>query len=270
MKRIVLLTVILLALVRMAQAQTQNTDRVNVTLSDPSRPALINLRLVSGAVTVKTHTGRDIIIASTTAGRSARPSVTPDGLRRIDTNASGLQVIEEKNVVTIAATGGRAQGTLEILVPVKTNLNLNTVNGRVLVEDVDGDIEANSNNGEVRLNGVSGSVVAHAGNGSLVANLKELVANKAMSFTSMNGNVDITLPATTRANLRIRADRGDAWTDFDLQQTQVAAPTVEDGRNRGGQLHIVTNRTVTATINGGGADLDVRTLRGSVFIRKAK
>jgi DUF4097 and DUF4098 domain-containing protein YvlB len=270
MKRIVLLTVVLLALVRMAQAQTQNTDRVNVTLSDPSRPALINLRLVSGGVTVRTHSGRDIIIASTIAGRSARPSVTPDGLRRIDTKASGLQVIEEKNVVTIAATGGRAQGTLEILVPVKTNLNLNTVNGRVLVEDVDGDIEANSNNGEVRLNGVSGSVVAHAGNGSLVANLKELVANKAMSFTSMNGNVDITLPATTRANLRIRADRGDAWTDFDLQQTQVAAPKVEDGRNRGGQLHIVTNRTVTATINGGGADLDVRTLRGSVFIRKAK
>jgi hypothetical protein len=86
----------------------------------------------------------------------------------------------------------------------------------------------------------------------------------------MNGNVDLTLPATTKANLRIRSDNGDAWTDFDLQQTQVAPPTVEDARNRGGQFRIVTNRTVTATINGGGPDLEVRSLRGNIFIRKAK
>jgi DUF4097 and DUF4098 domain-containing protein YvlB len=74
----------------------------------------------------------------------------------------------------------------------------------VLVEDVDGDIEANSNNGEVRLNGVSGSVVAHAGNGSLVANLKELVANKAMSFTSMNGNVTSPCPRRPEQTCALR------------------------------------------------------------------
>ena len=43
------------------------------------------------------------------------------------------------------------------------------------------------------------------------------MADKAMAFTSFNGPVDVTLPATIKANLKMRSDQGEIFTDFDVQ-----------------------------------------------------
>ena len=255
-----------------SQAQNpvaQDIERVTVALSDPSRPGLLKITTVNGGMTVKTHNGKDVIIEGRSVGRS-RPSVTSDGLRRISPGGAGLVIVEENNVITVSSSMPGAPGHLDIQVPAKTNLKLSTVNGSANVESVEGDLEVSNVNGEVRLNAVTGSVVAHAQNGNLFAVFREL-ANKPMSFTSMNGNVDVTLPASAKANLRIRSDRGNAWTDFDLQMRAPNSPRVEDSQTRGGgQFRILTDTTVNATINGGGTDLDVRTLNGNIFVRKAK
>ncbi len=44
--------------------------------------------------------------------------------------------------------------------------------------------------------------------------MTRLNAAKAMAFTSLNGVIDVTLPASTRANLKLRSDMGDVYTDF--------------------------------------------------------
>jgi DUF4097 and DUF4098 domain-containing protein YvlB len=270
MKKFISIMAVLAACVGIAQAQAQSADRMTVTLSDPDRPGLLKVNLINGEINVRAHSGRDIIIESPGLARS-RPAVTPDGLKRIDSASNGWSVVEEKNVITISTRAFANSANLDIQVPMKTNLILGTINGETLtVEGVEGDIEVSNMNGQVRLNGVSGSVVAYAGNGNLSAVLREFMPNKAMSFMSMNGNVDVTLPASAKATLRIHTDFGDAWTDFDLQKPQVAAPTVEDRRNRGGPLRIVPDQTVTGTINGGGTDVAIRTLHGNIYLRKAK
>ena len=256
-----------------AQAQgtaAQSSERITVTLSDPARPGLLKVTMINGGITVRTHAGRDIIIEGRAAGRQS-PAVTPDGLTRIGPSRAGLVVVEEKNVVTVSSPVFNAPGNLEIQVPAKTNLNLSSMNGNVIsVDGVDGDIEVSNMNGHVRLNGLLGSVVAHSDNGNLFAVFRELPGNKPMSFSSMNGNVDVTLPPTAKANLKIRSDSGDAWTDFELQRLPAEAPRVENDRTRRGQLRIIADTTINATINGGGTDLDLRTLHGNIFIRKAK
>src|SRR5262245_61774929 len=263
-------SVVFTMMVSTHNAAAQNSDQITVTLSDPSRPGLLKINMLNGAITVRTHAGPDITIEGRSVGRT-RPPVNAEGLRRIDTANTGLTVVEQNNVITVSGRAFLDSSNLEIQVPVKTNLNLSTINGNAIsVDGVEGDVEVSNMNGQVRLNNVSGSVVAHAGNGNLFAVFRELSGNKPMSFTSMNGNVDVTLPASAKANLRIRSDNGDAWTDFDLQERAAAAPQVEDSRTRGGRFRIVTDRTVTATINGGGTDLDLRTLHGNIFIRKAK
>ena len=40
-----------------------------------------------------------------------------------------------------------------------------------------------------------------------------------MAFTSLNGIVDVTLPASVKANVKLRSDQGDVFTDFDIQLT---------------------------------------------------
>jgi len=138
------------------------------------------------------------------------------------------------------------------------------------IEGVDGEIEASNDNGSVSLTDVSGSVVAHSLNGKVIAVLKRVTPQKSMSFVSMNGNVDVTLPPDTKANLKLRTDNGDVWTDFDVQLKGGSQPVVEDSRKNGGRYRIEVDRSFSGAINGGGPDFELRTMNGNVYIRKTK
>jgi hypothetical protein len=67
-------------------------------------------------------------------------------------------------------------------------------------ENVSGEIEANNDEraGEhhQRLRVL---VVAHSMNGKVVVSLNTVMPDKAMSFSTMNGDVDVTLPASVKA-----------------------------------------------------------------------
>src|SRR5438552_5455333 len=216
MKRLLPIIVLIATLFAIATAHAQDSgDRIVVNFSDPARPGLLKVNFISGGISVKTHSGRDVIIESRSGrNRGGRPSTTPDGLRRIDTNATGLTIDEEDNVMSGGSRGGFNTGAnLEIQVPAKTNLNLRTVNGgAIVVEGVEGEMEINNTNGDVMMNNVAGSVVAHATNGRMVVSLRELTPNKPMSFTTLNANVEVTLPANAKANLKMRTDNGEAWS----------------------------------------------------------
>jgi len=234
-----------------------------LNFSDTSRPGLVKVNLVNGAITVRVHSGNNVVIQGSSVRRTNQTAAEAAGLRRIGSTGNGLVVEEENNVISVASRG-MGDSSLDIQVPAKTNLNLKTVNGgEIRVDGVEGEIEVENTNGGVLLNNVSGSVVAHATNGRVTASLREITPNKAMSFTSMNSNVDITLPPATKANLNIRTDNGEAWSDFDVE----SRPAGEDNRNRGGRPR---DRSVVEAINGGGPEFDLRTLNGNIYIRKGK
>jgi DUF4097 and DUF4098 domain-containing protein YvlB len=124
-------------------------------------------------------------------------------------------------------------------------------------------------NGGITLTGVAGSVVANTTNGHVVATLTRVTAQKAMAFTSFNGRVDVTLPAATRANLKLRSDNNDVFTDFDVQLGSAPA-SVQDTRREGGRFRISVNKSIYGSINGGGPDIELRTYNGNVYLRKGK
>ena len=262
------------ALAMGSQATAQdNPDRVTVSFSDPSRPGLVKVHMVEGSITIQAYNGKDVTVETKPRGRSTnrRPDSNAQGLRRIDNNSSGLVAEEENNVISISTGIGRT-GNLDIQVPARTNLNVSTVNGgTVTIEGVDGEIEASNTNGRVTLTDVSGSVVAHSVNGRVIASLKRVTPQKSMAFTSLNGNVDVTLPMDVKANVKLRADNGEIYTDFDMQlKPSTANTTTDDSRARGGRYRIEVDRSMTGTINGGGPDMEFRTFNGNLYIRKAK
>lgn len=262
MRRTALIVLVFAALVQIAPAQDA-TDRMSINFSDPSRPGLLRVNILNGAVVVRTHSGNEVIIQGEPIRRRNRTDREAAGLRRLDTSST-LNIEEQNNVVTIASRAANAGGNLDIQVPTRTNLNIRTVNGReIRVENVQGEIEVENTNGSVVLSNVAGAVIAHATNGRVVASLRELSPDKPMSFTSMNSNVDVTLPPATKANLRMRTDNGEIHTDFEVE---VRPSTTDDGRRPGFRQ----SETVTRTINGGGPDLELRTLNGNIYIRKAK
>ena len=216
----VLLT--LFTAVAFIQAQS-DANRLTVPFSDPSRPGTVNVSLFNGAITVRASTGRDVIVTTRderVTNSREQPSGKGTGLRRLSQPA-GLSVTEENNVMTISSGRLMDGGDVDIQVPAKTNLKLNTVNGDdILVERVEGDIEVTSLNGQITLTDVAGAVVAHATNGDVKVVLRQVTAQKPMSFTSFNGDVDVMLPPNVKANLKMRTDHGEVLTDFDVQIQQ--------------------------------------------------
>lgn len=250
-------------------------DRITVPFSDPSRPHTLKVNLINGGITVKGYDGKEAIIESRGSEgeerRHERPPHGAEGMKRITNTAMGLTAEEEDNVLTIGAHPGRNMN-LVIQVPVNTSLKLNCINdGDIVVDRISGEVEVNNTNGGVKLTNVSGSVIAHALNQNVVVKLNQITPNKSMSFSSLNGDIDVTLPADTKARVKLKTDNGEIYTDFDIRlDASGQKPVIEDGRANHGKYRVRVDHSMYGTINGGGAEFQFQTFNGNIYIRKAK
>ncbi len=243
--------------VSVSAKQDPDPNFLTITLSDPDRPATLNVRMFQGDVTINAHAGRDVIVTVNAA--AFRPDPDVRGLRRL--TGGRFSVEEDNNVVSIR--GDRSDtGDISIQVPTGTNLQIESTNGEIDVEGVDGDIEVTTMNEAVTLTNVAGSVVAYSQNDDLRVTMTRLTPDKLMSFSSVNGDVDVTLPADTGANLRMSTVNGDIYTDFEVQLDAIE----DDGAIRRGN-RIDIGRDLTGAINGGGPVFEFRTVNGDIFIR---
>jgi DUF4097 and DUF4098 domain-containing protein YvlB len=185
------------------------------------------------------------------------------------TPTRGFSLEERNNVIEIHGNNFTRNSDFEIEVPARTNLRLHTMTGRIVVEGVEGDIEVTGMAGPVTLTNVAGAVVAQSQAGPVTAVLSRVAADKAMSFVSFAGNVDVTLPASVKANLKLRSMQGDIYTDFDVQ-TRTPSPTAPpSGRgNRASTFRL--DESVYGSINGGGQEIELRTVTGRVMLRRGK
>jgi DUF4097 and DUF4098 domain-containing protein YvlB len=251
-------------------ARAQNGDKVAVNLSDPSRPPFIKVGMVNGSIIVKAYDGKQVIVEARNRNEDHERESTSGGLKRLNISTTGLSVEEENNEVRISTESYARTIDVIISVPTHSSLKLNTVNdGDISVTGVDGEMDVNDVNGNVTLSNVSGSAVAHALNGKVLANFLH-VNGKPMAFSSLNGDIDVTLPADVKANLSIKSDRGEVFSDFDVQ-LQATAPQqiVEDSRKEGGKYRVRIDKTVHGTINGGGPEYQFTNFQGGIYIRKA-
>ena len=123
--------------------QSPFADRVTVPLSNPSRPALIDVSLVKGSITVRGTNRKDVLV-------TAHPEADRPG-RRVDADATGMhrlpqtagfRISEEANLVKMSSDNPNRSITFEIEAPARTNLRLSTVNGgEILIENIDGDLD---------------------------------------------------------------------------------------------------------------------------------
>ena len=254
-----------------ALAQETNPDRISIPLSNPERPATLKVQLLAGGISVKAYAGKEVIVEVKQALDEGSKERTEDGLKRIPNTSAGLTVEEDDNVVTVG-TGYRGMNTekqLTIQVPANTSVTLSTVNdGDIDVDGIKGEIEVNNTNGSVYLKNISGSAVAHALNGDLTANFLSVTPNKSMSFSSLNGKIDVTFPSSTKATLNLKSEQGEIYTDFDMVMEK-SVPKIET-EGKGSKRRVVMEKGMRGTINGGGAEFLFKNFNGDIIIRKGK
>jgi DUF4097 and DUF4098 domain-containing protein YvlB len=226
---------------------------------------------VSGSITVKGADVKEVVVEARARGDEAHSGGRAEGMKRIPMTSTGLNIEAENNNVRVSTDSYQRTIDLTITVPIRTSLSLHSVNdGNIVVSGVDGELDINNVNGEVDLKNIGGSVVAHALNGHVVATFNRIDPQKPMAFSSLNGDIDVTFPADLKANVSLRTDNGEVYSDFDVK-VQPTAPqqTVEDNRGKGGKYKVQIDKNVRGTINGGGQEIQFKNFNGNIYIRRA-
>lgn len=268
-----ILAVVALALLLSAAAGPAAAEELNVPLSQPDQPASVAIKALTGTITVEGYDGRDVRIESQASDDDHDDAMDeedapPPGMHRIPNRSFGLTAEEADNHVDIRVEGMDVQ-TLHVLVPRNTSVTVKTVNGGDLtVRNVHGEHELSNVNGAIHAEHVSGSVVAHTTNGGVSVSLDRADAGKPMSLVTLNGDVEITLPASFGADLRLQTTNGEIYTDFDFVAASNKPSVHEDSSH--GRYKVEVKREVHGAINGGGPEIRLQTFNGDILVRKAK
>ncbi|MGH7495268.1 MAG: DUF4097 family beta strand repeat-containing protein [bacterium] len=272
----------LLLLGNLVFAQSPGMDRLTIPLSDPARPVTLKAGLMNGGITVTGYAGKEVLVEArvrTEADEEERQRHNQKnkekdkalGMRRLEITATGLTVEEENNVVEISTSSMNRTVDLNIQVPQRASLELSCLNdGDIKVDNLTGEFEINNTNGGVTLTNISGAVVAHALNENVVVTFTKVEPDKSMSFTSLNGDIDVTFPPDVRAKVKLKSDNGEIYSDFDVRLEPSTVKTEEDGRKKGGKYRIQLEKTMIGMINGGGPEMQFATFNGDIYIRKRK
>jgi len=249
----------------------QTPDRVTVPLTDPTRPATLRAHLLKGSITVRGSDVKEITVEARLRDGGNSEGRTEGGMKRIPTNSTGLSIDADNNQVRVTTDQMNRAVDLMIIVPVRTSLVLKSVNdGSIIVTGVDGELDVDNVNGPVTLKSVSGSVVAHALNDKVLVTMNRVDPKKPMAFSSLNGDIDVTFPPDLKANVSMRTDNGEVFSDFDVQlQANSPHQTVEDNRSQSGKYRVRVDKTVLGTINGGGPEIQFKNFNGNIYIRKS-
>lgn len=256
----------------LAAAAPAAAERLVVPLSRPGQPATLEASGLSASFTVEAYDGQEVIVeAEPREGqegrRHAEKEPPPPGMRRLPNASFGLSVEEKDNVVEVELEGFAAQD-VRIRVPRQTSVRVSTVNGGdLVVQGVSGEHEIENVNGGITIRDVGGSVVAHTTNGAVRATFSRIDAGKPMSFVSFNGDVDVTFPPGLAADLKLRSDNGEIFTDFDVELAESRAAKKEE--RKGGSYRVSLERAIEAQVGGGGPEITLRTFNGSIYVRKA-
>jgi len=198
-------------------ARADGREISTIKFSDAAKPGTLKVSLAMGDIKI---IGADVAeITVQTEMQSDNPAPRKDGMRVLSESAT-FSLTEKNNIVTLDAghelSFGSGETSFEILVPHNTSVVVtNSFGGEIHVGEITGDIEIKSLNGEVHLADVTAGVLVETMNGEIEANIKSIQDGKPLSFTSMNGEIALHVPAEAKANVRLRTQNGAILTDFD-------------------------------------------------------
>jgi hypothetical protein len=267
--KIAVLIILSLFLGSNAFCQTGSTEQLTVPLSSPGKPYTLKVHLVTGSIKVTGYEGKDVIINVTPRANDdeeSRSSV--NGMKRISASG-GYEVTAKEADNTVTVNTGNPNKALDLVlkIPQDVKLKVGTVNdGEVVVENLKGELEVNNVNDKISLTDISGSVVANTVNGDVTVTFNSIDPKASMAFSTLNGDIRVTLPGETKANLKLKSDNGDVYSDFDIDIDKT--PSKIDKVTEPGMYKIKKDDWIYGKINGGGPEMMMKNMQGDIYVKK--
>jgi DUF4097 and DUF4098 domain-containing protein YvlB len=226
------------------------------------RGKAIEIKGINGDVRAEIGSGNEVEVSARLHGKKDDPDVVQ------------MEVVEHSGGVTICAVypskdedepnecrpGGRGRMNVKnndvqvdftIKVPAGVNFVGRTVNGEVDAHGIEGDVKAFTVNGGIDVS-ATGLAEATTVNGSITVSMQRADWDGTLDFTTVNGSVTLEMPADLNCDLSVATVNGHIDSDY---------PITVDGR--------FSPRHLKGTIGEGGRSLVVKTVNGSVQIRRS-
>jgi len=254
-------------LIASQQMMAQTEGELTIPLSSPGKAAKVIVDINRGSIIVKGTSRQDVMVVY--KGRDQekdKNNTTADGLMKIKASGLDLEASEKNNIVEIESDSWNTAIDLVVEVPKNVDLEVSTYNaGDLEVTDITGEVVAENFNGKITLLNIAGSAMADTYNGDIKVILTGVTPDTPMSFTTYNGDVDLTLPAGTKGNLKLKSTRGEIYSGFEMKVSEVAPIQKKDEKN--GVYKIYLDDWTRGTINGGGPDITMKNSNGDIYLR---
>lgn len=244
----------------------ETSQEVEIPLSKPGERGTLNVDSRNGRVKITGYDGPTVKVKMVKYEKKVSESKSGQGMRLVSSGGFNFEATEYNNVVKLENEGWNDRVDFEIQVPKNFNIKAETYNnGNIEISDVNGEVNIESYNGPITLNNISGSASASTYNGAIVAVFTKVTADAPMAFSTYNGNVDISVPDGTKFTAKMKTSR-EIYTDFDSFTIKETKPVTNKGN--GGRFNVKYENWVEGDLNGGGAEVMMKTTNGNIYIRK--
>lgn len=211
-------------------------------------------------IVVKTHPGNQLLIK----GRNMPQN--PDkakGLKLVgdqgfDNTNAGFYVIKEGSNLLVRNLRKSEGDGAEIYLPASQNIKVKS-NGlnNIEISGFTAEVEASSELvGNITITNVTGPVTANSNTGNVDVIFTKVSQYTPISISTATGDVDVTLPNDTPADLVMDSTMGEIYTNFDLKVPD------KDG------LKAISAQKVKGSINNGGVKIQLNSATGNIYLRK--
>jgi hypothetical protein len=139
----------------------------------------------------------------------------------------------------------------KVKIPRRTNVNVKTVSGKLVIKDLEGEVEAHVVNGGIEMKEVSGALKAGTVNGSIDIDLRQDAGIKDMELTTVNGSISLGLPPSAAAEVDLSTVIGTINLEFPV--------TVQED---------VSGKNIRGKIGSGGPSIRLNTINGDIKVKK--
>ena len=226
----------------------------------------VEIKGINGRITAEAGTGNEVQVLAVKTSR------------RSDVNTVQVKVVQHSRGVTICALYPNESGEMQdcesdsgerqrsgnvnikdndvqvdftVKVPERVSFVGKTVNGEISASHLTGNVVAKTVNGSISIS-TTGYAEASTVNGQISARLGDAQWSNSVNFKTLNGGINLDLPANLSTDVEAETLNGQINSDFPINLT-----SLKDRRHLRGR------------IGAGGRELLLKTLNGSINLRLA-
>ena len=235
----------------------------------PKSAAKVRVTTIAGDLMLESYAGKDIVVSGTKADHDDDDDNDTKGLQLVngsgvqDNTGFGINITETDGTVVIRGLASNKNEDIKIMIPEKMNITVSSkgwVASGIKMTGFKSEVEVKSEYASVVLNNVTGPVVLNVTYGQVKAVFDKVNQEKPISLIATYNDLDVTLPADTKADLQLESDYGNVYTDFQIALEKTG----------GDDLEPVKTKDVKGKINSGGVKIHLESPYKNVYLRKKK